>query len=405
MPKADTRHLYKRGQWWWLKVRIPGTKRIHRQPLKTKNLGEAQILRNQLLEEQRWLIDRHDYAVRLKQLREEYLDSVDEGEREILREEIIESSEDMAADLGILELYKGPHRSNLDLMTEKELGPWKAYKTAVGELTPIELVKSDWLETIENKKTRSDYRRGLEVLQKRFVTIEEITHSKADHFFEWAKQNEKVRNPTIRKWKGGYVNLWHFLKKDPSIWGEHRLSKDAQNVSKEPWSIREVITMYRILSDRNDKVASWLKHAVWIAAHTGAREGAISNLKYDPDNQTIHFPKAKFEKNDRLVPAHPEIQTNLYEWENGCRRSASSISSQFTNFKHSLGYETQKDFHSFRRTFTTMCENSGIPENVTADIVGHKKSTMTYGLYSGGSSIDVMRKYIKLIDYGLEELN
>lgn len=54
--------------------------------------------------------------------------------------------------------------------------------------------------------------------------------------------------------------------------------------------------MYRILSDRNDKVASWLKHAVWIAAHTGARQGAISNLKYDPDNQTIYFPKSKFEK-------------------------------------------------------------------------------------------------------------
>ena len=158
MPKADTRHLYKRGQWWWLKIRIPATQRIHRQALKTKNLGEAQNLRNQLLEEQRWLIDRHDYAVRLKQLREEYLDSVDEGEREIFREEIIESSEDMAADLGVLELYRGPKRSNLDLVTDKELGPWKAYKTAVDELTPIELVKSDWLETIKNKQTKAQKR-------------------------------------------------------------------------------------------------------------------------------------------------------------------------------------------------------------------------------------------------------
>ena len=63
----------------------------------------------------------------------------------------------MAADLGILELYRGPKRSNLDLVTDKELGPWKAYKTAVGELTPIVLVKSDWLETIKNKQTKTDW--------------------------------------------------------------------------------------------------------------------------------------------------------------------------------------------------------------------------------------------------------
>ena len=39
--------------------------------------------------------------------------------------------------------------------------------------------------------------------------------------------------------------------------------------------------MYRILSERNDKTAGWLKHAVWIAAHTGARESAIAELEYD----------------------------------------------------------------------------------------------------------------------------
>ena len=28
-----------------------------------------------------------------------------------------------------------------------------------------------------------------------------------------------------------------------------------------------------------------------------------------------------------------------------------------------------------------------MPEGVTADIIGHEKQTMTYGLYSGGTSI------------------
>ena len=78
------------------------------------------------------------------------------------------------------------------------MGPWKAYKTNNSQPKPIELVKSDCLETIKNKKIRSDYKRNLELLQKWFVTIDQIIHSKASHFFEWANQNEKVRNRTTR---------------------------------------------------------------------------------------------------------------------------------------------------------------------------------------------------------------
>jgi hypothetical protein len=33
-----------------------------------------------------------------------------------------------------------------------------------------------------------------------------------------------------------------------------------------------------------------------------------------------------------------------------------------------------------------MLENAGVVENVAADIIGHDKPTMTYGLYSGGNS-------------------
>ena len=36
--------------------------------------------------------------------------------------------------------------------------------------------------------------------------------------------------------------------------------------------------------------------------------------------------------------------------------------------------------------------NAGVPENVVVDIVGHEKTTMTYGLYSGGVSLAVKRE-------------
>ena len=44
------------------------------------------------------------------------------------------------------------------------------------------------------------------------------------------------------------------------------------------------------------------------------------------------------------------------------------------------------------------------PENIAADIVGHKKQTMTYGLYSGGSGLKIMEKYLFEVSYCILDL-
>jgi site-specific recombinase XerD len=402
MPKADTRYLYKRNgrPTWWVKFRVPGTNDTIRRSLKTKDLREAQARRDKLLEQREQLVEQTSYATQLVHLRERYLSSVDDQEREIVRDKIQETSEDMAAEMGLLHLYKGPEGFDPDHLSEEELRPWKAYKTALGELTPIAEVLPVWLETIGNKKTRSDYRRAVEVLSKRFTTLEEVDRRKAKQFLDWAKREYQITNPTLRKWMSGYKNLWEYTDKDKAVWRDQKLSADTPRAKKQPYSVMQVLEMYRILSERNDVTASWLQHAVWIAAHTGARESAIASLRYNAENKTIWFPKAKKEESDRTIPAHSAIWSSLDAWENGCRKSASSISSQFTLFKQSLGYTSEHDFHSFRRTFLTMCENTKIPEGVAADIAGHKKQTISYGLYSGGTSMARMREAIKKISYG-----
>ena len=52
-----------------------------------------------------------------------------------------------------------------------------------------------------------------------------------------------------------------------------------------------------------------------------------------------------------------------------------------------MGYGKQHVFHSIRKTAATVFEQAAVPKGVTADIVGHEKQTMTYGLYSGGTSV------------------
>ena len=42
----------------------------------------------------------------------------------------------------------------------------------------------------------------------------------------------------------------------------------------------------------------------------------------------------------------------------------------------------------------TVSEQAGVPEGITADIVGHEKQTMTYGLYSGGTSVKQRKEAI-----------
>ncbi len=46
-----------------------------------------------------------------------------------------------------------------------------------------------------------------------------------------------------------------------------------------------------------------------------------------------------------------------------------------------------------------MLEMAGIPESTAADIIGHDKPSMTYGLYSGGTPLAVKAKAIARLRY------
>ena len=43
--------------------------------------------------------------------------------------------------------------------------------------------------------------------------------------------------------------------------------------------------------------------------------------------------------------------------------------------------------------------NAGVPENVVAEIVGHEKTTRTYGLSSGGVSLAVKSEALAKLIY------
>ncbi len=91
------------------------------------------------------------------------------------------------------------------------------------------------------------------------------------------------------------------------------------------------------------------------------------------------------------------VLSGLTDNKYGARSNA--IGKRFGKLKSAMGFGSQHVFHSLRKTVVTILENAGVAENVVADIVGHEKTTMTYGLYSGGVSVAVKREALDKLAY------
>jgi integrase len=75
------------------------------------------------------------------------------------------------------------------------------------------------------------------------------------------------------------------------------------------------------------------------------------------------------------------------------------MGTRFGRLKKGAGFGKELVFHSIRKTVAALLENAGVSENVAADIIGHDKPTMTYGLYSGGASLAVKREATQKLRY------
>lgn len=64
-----------------------------------------------------------------------------------------------------------------------------------------------------------------------------------------------------------------------------------------------------------------------------------------------------------------------------------------------LGFGPGHVFHSIRKTVATLLEQADVKEGIAADILGHEKKTLSYGLYSSGSSMAQKLDAISKVTY------
>ena len=388
-------HLIQRNGYWYFQRRIAGSPKIFKKALRTKLRKEARQLRDELVRKMDEQASKVLTAKSTLEIRKQYIRSLDDEEREYIEDQIQEKADDLAYELGVYDQLHDP--SPAEDLSPNAKKATDFYKENLGKLHILEKWLPEWLSTLDNNKTKNDYGRGARALIKYFPVAEDINREKAGRFLRTIGSRENVHKDSVQKWRSGILNLWRYLELDETIWKDHPIPDNKAKEKppeKEPWTKDEVRLLYETAVERNH----WLKNPIWIAVHTGARKSAIAKLKYNRDEQTISFPKMKSEPRARTIPAHPEIITHLNSWEQN-RKSSSSIGNQFTLLKYSLGYGEEKNFHSFRRSFITEIENLETPENIAADIVGHKKMTMGYGLYSGGASIATMKKWVEKVSF------
>lgn len=158
---------------------------------------------------------------------------------------------------------------------------------------------------------------------------------------------------------------------------------------------------------------------ITIAMYTGARIEEIAMLRKSDVNvgeETIIIRGTKTSAAYRIVPIHPVLMPlfsvlpvtdkedqgfvipGLTIDKRGERGKA--LGKRFGRLKTAAGFKgRQRCFHSIRKTVATQFEQAAVLEGVAADILGHEKQTMTYGLYSGGTSILQKREAIQKIKY------
>ena len=191
-----------------------------------------------------------------------------------------------------------------------------------------------------------------------------------------------------------------------------------KSTEKAAYTPEQVVKLWKAaLAKRSgEELAKLIK----LAAITGGRIESLCQLRresavIDPRSKIMTLAFAdKTEAGARVVPVPDAFRPFVDRLIRGADKDGFLIRSDTDN-KHGerstgLGrmfgrlkakaFGKSHDFHSFRRTVATLLENSGCPENFAADILGHEKPGMSYGVYSGGTNVALRKEWLdKAIHY------
>jgi integrase len=118
----------------------------------------------------------------------------------------------------------------------------------------------------------------------------------------------------------------------------------------------------------------------------------------------------------RDVPLHPLIKPLVARLKattkdgyliNGLKRGGPDnkrnylVPSHYNRAKKAIGFTDRGlTFHSLRNNFCGALERAGIPETTAQQVAGHKKQSLTYGLYSKGVKLEHLIEAVNKVSHG-----
>ena len=277
------------------------------------------------------------------------------------------------------------------------------------------------------------------VINNQFITSfpvidKTFSLSKVQHWWDQLNSPSSGKAPsTLRKYRShcrsymdwlirkGYTNRPNYFDQLEQI-NKKQIAKEQRKrgTNRKPFTDGELSTLWTALVTKK-KQDKGLNDLFLLGLFTGCRIEELCNLTDQDVRQTsdgriyLEIPVSKTEKGiGRKVPLHKTVEAIVLgksgyiidagKVNNKYGERSSSIGKKFGRLKDSLGFEKGKVFHSLRMTFIDKLKQTGTPEVVAADIVGHEVHTMTYGVYASEIPVDQLFQYVDKINFPSIEL-
>ncbi|MBK5416699.1 tyrosine-type recombinase/integrase [Pseudomonas sp. TH31] len=211
-------------------------------------------------------------------------------------------------------------------------------------------------------------------------------------FWQWAMTYE----PQWRQSFKGHVNPFekHTL---PTLKGKAKLE-----AKRKALTVEEVGTLYKAAKEQN---IGALPDLILLGVYTGARIEELCQLRKEhlitvDGVKMFDIVDAKTVAGIRQVPLHPKLtalvdrlskaSTDGYlvptDSNNKYGIRSDALSKAFGRLKTTMGFDRTRVFHSIRATVITQLVRADVPDRLINELVGHETGTVTFDVYSDGSS-------------------
>lgn len=300
------------------------------------------------------------------------------------------------------------------------------YAIATGLQSPLQPHFTEWAMHLKlAPKTIDQMKKDVSGMIKHFVMVERVTNSSVRDWVKALMEDTPTKKgysqSSIKRIIGFCRNFWGFLQEtekadiDKQPFAVPTFAKKKKGASVRggwvPFAPLEVVGLLNAARNADDRE---LADLICLGMYTGARIEELCALKTEHcTDEAFEIIDSKTKAGIRLIPVHSALIALVGTLKAGSKDGyllsgltfnkygdrSNAIGKRFGRLKQALGHQEKKVFHSIRKTVVTLLEDAGISENLAAELVGHEKPRITYGLYSDGHRLATMKEAIELVTY------